>query len=105
MDVTMGMINFWRVLLPQSRGHAMGVAELINHPDIFNKLRVEIKSVVGSRLVEESDVGNLPYLQARSKFNCEPTMRATANNGSYRDRRSMKHVLDNVHGYIYLETV
>ncbi|CAL9003874.1 unnamed protein product [Prunus brigantina] len=40
------------------------VAELINHPDIFNKLRVEIKSVVGSRLVEESDVGNLPYLQA-----------------------------------------
>ncbi|KAH0991652.1 hypothetical protein GBA52_003135 [Prunus armeniaca] len=30
-------------------------------------------------------------------------MRATANNGSYRDRRSMKHVLDNVHGYIYLE--
>ncbi|CAL9022071.1 unnamed protein product, partial [Prunus brigantina] len=24
------------------------MAELINHPDIFNKLRVEIKSVVGS---------------------------------------------------------
>ncbi|KAI5336067.1 hypothetical protein L3X38_026201 [Prunus dulcis] len=40
------------------------VAELINHPDMFNKLRVEIKSVVGSRPVEESDVGNLPYLQA-----------------------------------------
>ncbi|CAL2257781.1 unnamed protein product [Prunus armeniaca] len=40
------------------------VAELINHPNIFNKLRVEIKSVVGCRLVEESDVGNLPYLQA-----------------------------------------
>ncbi|CAL2228887.1 unnamed protein product [Prunus armeniaca] len=40
------------------------VAELINHPGIFNKLRVEIKSVVGSGLVEESDVGNLPYLQA-----------------------------------------
>ncbi|CAL9001916.1 unnamed protein product, partial [Prunus brigantina] len=99
MDVTMGMINFG------GRGHAMGEAELINHPDIFNKLGVEIKSVVGSRLVEESDVGNLPYLRARSKFNCEPTMRATANNGSYRDRRSMKHVLDNVHGYIYLETV
>ncbi|XP_020410036.1 deoxynucleoside triphosphate triphosphohydrolase SAMHD1 homolog isoform X2 [Prunus persica] len=30
-------------------------------------------------------------------------MRATANNGGYRDRRSMKHVLDNVHGYIYLD--
>ncbi|PQM36390.1 cytochrome P450 705A20 [Prunus yedoensis var. nudiflora] len=40
------------------------VVELINHLNIFNKLRVEIKSVVGSRLVEESDVGNLPYLQA-----------------------------------------
>ncbi|CAL8096932.1 unnamed protein product [Prunus armeniaca] len=44
------------------------VIELINHPDIFNKLRVEIKSVVGSRLVEESDVGNLPYLQAMRLF-------------------------------------
>ncbi|VVA13438.1 PREDICTED: deoxynucleoside triphosphate [Prunus dulcis] len=30
-------------------------------------------------------------------------MRSTANNGGYRDRRSMKHVLDNVHGYIYLD--
>ncbi|XP_061997791.1 cytochrome P450 705A12-like [Rosa rugosa] len=41
-----------------------GVAELINHPDIFNKVREEMKTVVGSRLVEESDVANLPYLQA-----------------------------------------
>ncbi|XP_058106528.1 cytochrome P450 93A3-like [Magnolia sinica] len=40
-------------------------AELINHPDIFKKLKVEIDSVVGkTRLVEESDVPNLPYLQA-----------------------------------------
>ncbi|KAG6621481.1 hypothetical protein I3842_Q025000 [Carya illinoinensis] len=41
------------------------LAELINHPNIFRKLREEIKSVVGgSRLVQESDVVNLPYLQA-----------------------------------------
>nr|POE60331.1 cytochrome p450 [Quercus suber] len=41
------------------------IAELINHPDVFNKVRKEIKDAVGStRLVEESDVPILPYLQA-----------------------------------------
>jgi cytochrome P450 len=41
------------------------LVELINHPNIFNKVREEIKSLVGSvRLVEESDVSSLPYLQA-----------------------------------------
>lgn len=41
------------------------MAELINHPHVFNKLREEIRSVVGSnRLVDESDVPRLPYLQA-----------------------------------------
>lgn len=41
------------------------VAELINHPNIMEKARQEIDSVVGKdRLVEESDVANLPYLQA-----------------------------------------
>ncbi|XP_059430089.1 cytochrome P450 705A20-like [Corylus avellana] len=41
------------------------MAELINHPNVFQKLREEIRSVVGStRLVEESDVASLPYLQA-----------------------------------------
>ncbi|PIA53462.1 hypothetical protein AQUCO_00900210v1 [Aquilegia coerulea] len=41
------------------------LAELINQPDIFDKAREEIDSVVGkSRLVEESDIQNLPYLQA-----------------------------------------
>ncbi|CAB4267993.1 unnamed protein product [Prunus armeniaca] len=40
------------------------MAKLINHPDIFNKVRQEIKSVVGnSRLVGEKDIPNLPYLQ------------------------------------------
>ncbi|PIA38197.1 hypothetical protein AQUCO_02800099v1, partial [Aquilegia coerulea] len=40
-------------------------AELINHPHIFQKAREEIDSVVGkNRLVEESDIPNLPYLQA-----------------------------------------
>ncbi|KAF5474086.1 hypothetical protein F2P56_006019 [Juglans regia] len=41
------------------------MAELINHPEVFKKLRLEIESVVGSnRLVKESDIPNLPYLQA-----------------------------------------
>ncbi|KAJ6741878.1 CYTOCHROME P450 [Salix viminalis] len=42
-----------------------GLAELINHPTVMEKARQEIESVVGrSRLVQESDVANLPYLQA-----------------------------------------
>ncbi|XP_038698047.1 cytochrome P450 705A12-like [Tripterygium wilfordii] len=41
------------------------MAELINSPSIFKKLREEINSVVGSnRLVKESDVPDLPYLQS-----------------------------------------
>ena len=41
------------------------VAELINHPSIMQKAVQEIDSVVGkNRLVEESDIENLPYLQA-----------------------------------------
>ncbi|KAK2997586.1 hypothetical protein RJ639_025184 [Escallonia herrerae] len=41
------------------------LAEIINHPHVFNKLREEITVVVGlSRLVRESDILNLPYLQA-----------------------------------------
>ncbi|KAF3442610.1 hypothetical protein FNV43_RR16526 [Rhamnella rubrinervis] len=41
------------------------LAELINHPKILNKAREEIDSVIGrTRLVEESDIPKLPYLQA-----------------------------------------
>ncbi|XP_022146230.1 cytochrome P450 705A22-like [Momordica charantia] len=41
------------------------VAELINHPKELQKLRDEILSVVGdSRLVQETDVAKMPYLQA-----------------------------------------
>ncbi|PSS15640.1 Cytochrome P450 93A3 like [Actinidia chinensis var. chinensis] len=41
------------------------LAELINHPNIMEKARKEIDTVVGSsRLVQESDIQNLPYLQA-----------------------------------------
>ncbi|CAI9099910.1 OLC1v1036803C1 [Oldenlandia corymbosa var. corymbosa] len=41
------------------------MAEVINHQSILKKLREEINGVVGSkRLVEESDIPNLPYLQA-----------------------------------------
>ncbi|KAF3442608.1 hypothetical protein FNV43_RR16524 [Rhamnella rubrinervis] len=41
------------------------LAELINNPNIMNKARQEIDSVIGKdRLVEETDIANLPYLQA-----------------------------------------
>ncbi|XP_027068727.1 cytochrome P450 93A3 [Coffea arabica] len=41
------------------------LAELINHPKVCQQLRDEITTVVGSkRLVQESDVPKLPYLQA-----------------------------------------
>ncbi|KAJ0582226.1 putative cytochrome P450 [Helianthus annuus] len=41
------------------------LGELISHPNIMKKAVEEIDQVVGkSRLVQESDVPNLPYLQA-----------------------------------------
>ncbi|XP_010466308.1 PREDICTED: cytochrome P450 705A20-like isoform X3 [Camelina sativa] len=41
------------------------MAEIINNPDVFERLREEIDSVVGtSRLIQETDIPNLPYLQA-----------------------------------------
>nr|QHT64453.1 cytochrome P450 712K3 [Tripterygium wilfordii] len=41
------------------------MANLINHPEVMKKAREEIDSVVGNRrLVEETDLPNLPYLQA-----------------------------------------
>ncbi|KAK9290287.1 hypothetical protein L1049_008454 [Liquidambar formosana] len=41
------------------------LSELINHPHVMEKARQEIDSVVGkNKLVEESDIANLPYLQA-----------------------------------------
>ena len=41
------------------------MAEILNHPTVLKKLRAEIDAVVGStRLVNESDAPNLPYLQA-----------------------------------------
>ncbi|PIA38175.1 hypothetical protein AQUCO_02800079v1 [Aquilegia coerulea] len=44
------------------------ILNFINHPHIFQKAREEIDSVVGkNRLVEESDIPNLPYLQATVK--------------------------------------
>ncbi|XP_059280921.1 cytochrome P450 93A3-like [Lycium ferocissimum] len=40
------------------------LAELINHPNIMQKAVQEIDFVIGkNRLVEESDIANLPYLQ------------------------------------------
>ncbi|CAA7028076.1 unnamed protein product [Microthlaspi erraticum] len=41
------------------------MAEMINNPKILERLREEIDSVVGkSRLIQEADLINLPYLQA-----------------------------------------
>ncbi|CAL0302779.1 unnamed protein product [Lupinus luteus] len=41
------------------------LAELIRNPKVFKKAREEIDNVVGKeRLVKESDIPNLPYLQA-----------------------------------------
>ncbi|KAD4584617.1 hypothetical protein E3N88_22218 [Mikania micrantha] len=42
-----------------------GLSELINHPNIMRKAVAEIDNVVGKdRLIQESDVQNLPYLRA-----------------------------------------
>nr|QWK52336.1 cytochrome P450 705A23-1 [Isatis tinctoria] len=41
------------------------MAEIINNPNVLEKLREEINNVVGeTRLVQETDLQNLPYLQA-----------------------------------------
>ncbi|KAL2336742.1 hypothetical protein Fmac_011188 [Flemingia macrophylla] len=41
------------------------LAELVRNPHVFKKAREEIDAVVGNkRLVKESDIPNLPYLQA-----------------------------------------
>ena len=41
------------------------LAELIKNPHIFQRAREEIDSIVGkNRLVRESDIPNLPYIQA-----------------------------------------
>ncbi|KAI7751996.1 hypothetical protein M8C21_033170 [Ambrosia artemisiifolia] len=41
------------------------LSELINHPNVMEKARQEIDHVVGkNRLLQESDIPNLPYLQA-----------------------------------------
>ncbi|XVF23306.1 hypothetical protein REPUB_Repub13aG0025800 [Reevesia pubescens] len=43
------------------------IAELINNPRVYKIARDEIKSVVGSRLVEETDIPRLHYVQAITK--------------------------------------
>ena len=64
------MLHFYYDLFVGSTGTLSEVIlwtiiELINHPSVFNKVRKETNSVVGStRLVDESDIENLPYLQA-----------------------------------------
>ncbi|CAJ2678713.1 unnamed protein product [Trifolium pratense] len=44
------------------------LAELINNPRVLKKAREEVESVVGKdRLVDESDIQNLPYIRAMVK--------------------------------------
>ncbi|XP_071715834.1 cytochrome P450 93A3-like [Rutidosis leptorrhynchoides] len=53
------------------------LAELINHPNIMKKAVDEIDFVVGkNRLVKESDIPNLPYLQAiiKESLRLHPTV-------------------------------
>jgi cytochrome P450 len=46
------------------------MAELLQHPDIMKRAQAELDNIVGTnRLVEESDLQNLPYLQAILKEN------------------------------------
>ncbi|KAM1769568.1 hypothetical protein ACFX12_047395 [Malus domestica] len=45
-----------------------GMAEILKNPDVHKKLVLELDQVVGKdRFVEESDIANLPYLQAAVK--------------------------------------
>ena len=53
------------------------LSELINNPRVLKKAREEIDSVVGKdRLVEESDVQNLPYIRAvvKEAFRMHPPL-------------------------------
>ncbi|KAF2316792.1 hypothetical protein GH714_042133 [Hevea brasiliensis] len=51
--------------IPKSKYLAMDDGRDHHHPNVFRKLREEIESVVGTnRLVEDSDIPNLHYLQA-----------------------------------------
>jgi len=41
------------------------VAELIQHPEVMHKLQAELTDVIGpERVPQESDLPNLPFLQA-----------------------------------------
>lgn len=41
------------------------MAEIMNNPGVLKKIKAEVEAVVGTtRLVKESDVPNMPYLQA-----------------------------------------
>ena len=40
------------------------MASLLNHPELLEKLKLEIDEKIGQdRLIEETDIPNLPYLQ------------------------------------------
>lgn len=43
------------------------IAELVNHPQVQNKIRNELSTVLGGNPVTESNLHELPYLQATVK--------------------------------------
>jgi cytochrome P450 len=70
------------------------LAELINHPEALQKVQDELDRVVGKdRLVEETDLPNMPYLNAAMKEAMRLHPAATISH-----RQSIKEVT--VNGYI-----
>lgn len=64
------------------------MSELINRPLVMEKARQEIDAVIGkSRIVEESDIVNLPYLQAiiKETFRLHPPAPLIPRESSKRD--------------------
>ncbi len=64
------------------------MAELINNPHVMEKAKQEIDAVIGkSRIVEESDIVNLPYLQAivKETFRIHPAAPLIIRESSRRD--------------------
>ncbi|XP_047332822.1 cytochrome P450 81Q32-like [Impatiens glandulifera] len=61
--------NIWEIFITGTQSSSITIewamAALLNHPEKLEKARIEIDSCVGpSRLVDETDIYKLPYLQA-----------------------------------------
>ncbi|VVA99033.1 unnamed protein product [Arabis nemorensis] len=64
--ITRNQIKSLFVALTPQRTTQWTMAEIINNPNILERLREEINSVVGkTRLIRETDLPNLPFLGGR----------------------------------------